>query len=246
MTSLKIGIVTQARVGSTRLPAKALLPLGSESVLGMHLRRLRATNYNVYVATTFEERSNEIIDIASAQNVMTWQGSIDDVLSRYYTCAKHFSLDVIVRVTSDCPLISPELIREGVERFVSLDNWQNSYLSNTQIRSYPRGFDFEVFSFSQLESAYLNCLELRYREHVTPYLYMQAVDNNRIAFHHKDFDISRADWRITLDTPLDYELIRRLVDDFGADNLTYSELMSVLDKEPALKEINREVEQKKI
>lgn len=246
MNSLKVGIVTQARIGSTRLPAKTLLSLGTETVLGMHLRRLRETRYDVYVATTFEDRSSELIAVANSLNVKYWQGSSDDVLSRYYTCAKHFALDVIVRVTSDCPLIAPELVREGVEQFLSLKNWKNSYLSNTQVRNYPRGMDFEVFSFSQLEKAHLNSLELRYREHVTPYLYMQSVETDKVAFRDSGFDVSRADWRITLDTTLDFELITKLVDEFGAEKLSYRELAVILDKEPQLKEINREVEQKKV
>lgn len=246
MKNINVGIITQARIGSTRLPAKTLLSLGSETVLGMHLRRLKQSGFDVYLATTFEDRSSELIAIAGEHDIPVWQGSSDDVLSRYYTCAKKYKIDVIVRVTSDCPLICPDLVHEGVEAFLALENWESSYVSNTQTRYYPRGMDFEIFSFSQLERAHLNCLDLGLREHVTPYLYLQNQDVNQVVFKSRNFDKDRSDWRITLDTQSDFLLISKLVDEFSCDQMKYHEISTILDRESQLKMINIDIEQKKI
>ncbi|MCK6595094.1 MAG: hypothetical protein L6Q33_07840 [Bacteriovoracaceae bacterium] len=248
MKDLKIGIITQARVGSSRLPGKTLLKIDSEALLAIHLKRILQTKYPVYLATTTEPDANQLIEIAEKLGVSSKIGSLDDVLSRYYLCAKENKLDIIVRVTSDCPLACSDLIVEGIETFQRQIDWENCYLSNTLERFYPRGMDFEIFSFKLLEWLHLNCLEMKYREHVTPFLYLKGKgDNiNQVSFKHVNFDIDRSDWRLCVDELQDYDLIKELFKLGVGEIKDYKALSHFLDRNQCYKKMNSLIEQKKI
>jgi spore coat polysaccharide biosynthesis protein SpsF len=237
------GIITQARYGSTRLPAKILKPLGDRTVLEHHLDRLRASGLPVYVATTVEPESSQIVEICREREVGFFKGSIDDVLDRFFQCAKHFGLDVIVRVTSDCPLIDGQVIAEALKEYRKHDG-TDVYLSNGQNRTFPRGFDFEIFSFQMLEEAHRNAIEIHEREHVTPYMYSGGISNVRIEHFMREIDSSK--YRVTLDTDKDYELIKVLFDEYDCAAKSCDEIIAILERNTQLHEMNRHVEQKKL
>ena len=245
MRDLKIGIITQARVGSSRLPGKTLLKIGEETLLEIHFKRLLESGLPVFLATTTESEAFQLIEIANKLSIPSKIGSLDDVLSRYYLCAKEFHLDVVIRVTSDCPLISSELINAGLDEYLKQENSENVYYSNTQNRFFPRGLDFEIFSFKLLEMAYLNCLEMRYREHVTPYLYSNV--SNLIKMKTMTYDgVDMSSWRICVDTKEDFKLIECLINNFKLQKMNYKELVEVLNKNDELKKINLTIQQKEI
>ena len=245
MNKPKIGIITQARVGSSRLPGKTLLKIQNESLLEIHFKRLLEAGVGVYLATTTEADAYKLIEVANKFNIPSKVGSLDDVLSRYYLCAKEHKLEVIVRVTSDCPLISGEIIKRGLDEYLAHDNFENIYYSNTQKRMFPRGLDFEIFSFKLLEEAYLECLEMRYREHVTPYLY--SKQSSKVVLMDMDYeDMGVADWRLCVDTKEDFELIEKLLKDPTIQKSDYRQLVTILKKNEDLKKINSEINQKHI
>ena len=241
----KVGIISQARVGSSRLPAKTLRTINGITLLGHHLNRLKDSNQSIYLATTYEQDAPKLIEIATGLGIDIAQGSTDDVLTRFYVCAKKYDLDVVVRVTSDCPLIDGGLIADGVRQFLSLSDWKNSYLSNTQNRYLPRGFDFEIFSFLALETAHLSALTLSEREHVTPYIYQSGKFK---VSHYSGFSDGkdRSGYRVTVDTPEDYELIRLLIENHQAEKLNVIQICEILDRNPEIRKINEAVQQKKI
>src|SRR5688572_5362146 len=155
---------------STRLPGKVLMKLGDNTVLEHHVARLKQTGFPVYIATTTNLSDDPIKDFCQQNNLGSFRGDEQNVLSRYYNCAAENKLDVVVRVTSDCPLIAPELIRNGIELYLKTND-PYLYLSNVLERSFPRGFDFEVFSFALLERAFKNATRPEDLEHVTPYIH---------------------------------------------------------------------------
>ena len=162
---MKIVAVTQARYGSTRLPAKVLKKVGDETLLDIHLQRiLKATKITtLVVATTIEEGSDEIVRVAQRNGIGCYRGSINDVLERFYFAVKDMSPDYVVRVTSDCPLIDPHVIDHVITTCISAGC---DYASNTLKPTYPDGIDTEVFRFSALERAYNEALLKSEREHV--------------------------------------------------------------------------------
>ncbi|MGK3948138.1 cytidylyltransferase domain-containing protein [Microbacterium sp. K2] len=239
----RIGIITQARMTSSRLPGKVLIPAGGRSMLDHHLDRLVTTDLPVVLATTTNAADDSLAALGHARGVEVFRGSEVDVLSRFAGAASSAGFDVVVRVTSDCPLIDPALIAEGIRRFVDLDD-PHAHVSNVLERTYPRGFDFEVFSASALADADRNATEPAEREHVTPYLYTGRSPRSSIHSITRQIDASR--YRVTLDTPEDLTVIRALIEDHGAAVLDVSEIVAVLDAHPELAAVNAHVEQKKL
>lgn len=244
MSNQRIGIITQARTTSSRLPKKVLLPINGKTILQYHVERTRESGYPVFLATTINETDNEIYALSEKLSLPCFRGSEHDVLSRFYETAKRFELEVIVRVTSDCPLIAGELIKEGVETYLKQDN-PNSYVSNCIERTYPRGFDFEIFSFKALESAYHLAKSDPEREHVTPFV-RNPEKNHGVNLVHIKNKVDASKFRITLDEEDDWTLIQTLIKDFKADKMKSNEIIDLLSKNPSLANINMGVEQKKV
>ncbi len=238
----RIGVVTQARMTSTRLPGKVLLEAGGTSMLHHHLCRLLHANLPVYVATTRNAADDRVVEVSQGIGVEAFRGSEGDVLARYVGAVEKFGLDVVVRVTSDCPLIDGNLVRLGINTFVELRE-PRLYVSNVLKRTYPRGFDFEVFSADALLEAHKYAQLPAEREHVTPYLYAGRTNVfTRDIVRPKD--ASR--FRVTLDTPDDLELIRRLIEDYSAADLDAEGIIAILEDRPELSAINAHVDQKKL
>ncbi len=244
MSKLKVGIISQARIGSSRLPGKTLLEIGDKTLLELHLEKLLKSNYPVFLATTNENGSEKLVQIAEKLEIKSKIGSTDDVLSRFYITAKEYDLDVIVRVTSDCPFISGSILNEAIGNFLNFSDWNQIYYTNTIERKFPRGFDFEIFSMDLLRMAHLNCIQLSHREHVTPYLYSKSDPSITIKnFQYKDYGIS--DWRLCVDTAEDFELIKKLISD-NIYNDSYAQFANNLLTRNNLKFINSSVIQKEL
>ncbi|WP_091231832.1 cytidylyltransferase domain-containing protein [Microbacterium sp. 3J1] len=239
----RIGIITQARMTSTRLPGKVLLPAGGRSLLDHHIDRLLRTGLPVVVATTTNTTDDPIESLARSRGVEVFRGSEADVLSRFAGAATESDLDAVVRVTSDCPLIDPALIDEGVRRYTDLDD-PTAYVSNVIERTYPRGFDFEVFSTAALLDADARSSDPTEREHVTPYLYRNRSGRTRLhaVLHASD----ASHYRLTVDTADDLVVVRELIEKHDAAALGAADIIAILDEHPALASINAHVEQKKL
>jgi len=141
---MKIAVIIQARTSSTRLPLKKSKRLNE-----------------IIIATTEEKEDNEIIDITKKEDVKYFRGSKENVLSRYYFAAKENNIDIIIRITSDCVDITDLTIDDHINKMAD-------YTSNSLTRTYPHGFDVEVFNFDALEKAYKNATKDYEKEHVTP------------------------------------------------------------------------------
>ena len=192
---MKIGAIIQARMGSTRLPEKVMKNLQGKTVLEHVIERVKQSKLidEIIIATTTHERDAVIEAEALRCGVKSFRGSEDDVLSRYYYAAKENNIDVVVRITSDCPLIDPEII-DNIVIFYENNNYDivTNAGSDVANRTYPRGLDVEIFSFDILENAYNNASEKYQREHVTPYIY--EVTQNR--FYYKKKIIARQEREI--------------------------------------------------
>ncbi len=238
-----VGIISQARMTSSRLPGKILMQIGNKTLLKFHTDRLKLSNLPLYIATTENESDNSIIEFCKNEKIYFYRGAEDNVLSRYYECAKKFELDIIIRVTSDCPLIDGELISKAVFDYINIGDIR-LYSSNCIQRTFPRGFDFEIFSFSLLEEAYKNASSVSEIEHVTPYI--NKNKSGKVNFRHiKNID-DKSDIRITVDTLDDFNLIRNLIEVHGAASRGYKEIIEIFDKFPDLKKFNSHIDQKYI
>ena len=222
---LKTILITQARTGSTRLPGKVLKQINGKSLLEIHLERLKKCSKisEIIVATTINEEDAIIYDKALEWGFSSFTGSETDVLDRFYQSVKDKNPDWIVRVTSDCPLIDPELVDEIVT-FVQENNCD--YGSNGLIENYPDGQDVEVFKFSALKIAWKNALLKSEREHVTPYIRNNSDFNNGNLFKAINFpcDSDFSKIRMTVDEQRDLDLVEILIYQLGKEKtwLTYT------------------------
>lgn len=237
----RVGIITQARTTSTRLPGKVLIEVGGRSLLDHHLDRLATSGLAVFVATTVETTDDAIAELARRRGLDCHRGSEQDVLARFHECAAAHHLDVVVRVTSDCPLIDGRVIAEAVETFLREDD-PSLYLSNVVHRTFPRGFDFEIFGAPLLADAHHHAIAPDEREHVTPYLRAGAPD--RVRMQDWTWPEDKSAYRVTLDTVEDLRLIERLIEDHQAHELDCAGVIGLLDRHPELVDLNRNVVQK--
>jgi spore coat polysaccharide biosynthesis protein SpsF len=236
----RVVAIIQARMGSTRLPGKVLKDIHGQPMLWHVVERTRSAQAldEVVVATTIEPADDVIVTFCREHGVNSFRGSEQDVLDRYYQAADEYDAGAVVRITSDCPLIDPEVVDKTVRAFL-LE--QPDFASNCVDRTYPRGLDNEVMTFGALELAWREARQKYQRAHVTPYMY-ENPGQFRILSVTGDEDYSAYRW--TVDTPEDLEFVRAIYARTGGREFLLSEILSLLEHEPELAEINRSVAQK--
>jgi spore coat polysaccharide biosynthesis protein SpsF len=214
--NLRIVAVTQARVGSTRFPKKVMKEIADTTLLGLHLERISKSKLvdEVIVATTNEDGVESIIGIANAQNIKVYQGSTEDVLDRFYLAVKDINPDYVVRITSDCPLLDPELIDLVIHETISKGA---DYGANIFEEEFPDGQDIEVFRFSALKKAWNEATLKSDREHVTPFIRNNTdIKGGELFKGHSVKAFNNYNHiRMTVDEPQDLDCIKMLVDKLG-------------------------------
>ena len=233
-------IISQARYASTRLPGKVLLTIRNKPLLWYLLKRLELvkTPNQIIIATSTSDSNKPLLDYLREQKINYYAGDENDVLDRFYRTVKHYSGEIIVRITADCPLIDSTLIDRGLDIFLN-DNLD--YLSNVHPPTFPDGYDIEIFTFKALETSWKNAKLNSEREHVTPFIY-----NNPKIFSIENFqndkDISNI--RLTVDTKKDFILISKIIENFH-DRWTKFDLKDVIafiNQNPHLLKINAQYE----
>ncbi len=228
----------QARMGSSRLPGKVLLPLCGETVLRQVVSRVSAAKSvdEAIVVTTIEKGDLPIVKACADMGIRVFCGSEEDVLDRYYQISRLLKPKSIIRITADCPLMDPEIIDKVVMRH---QDCNSDYTSNAITETFPDGLDVEVVDYQALEKAWNLSKQLSEREHVTlfirnhPELFkIESVDN---------FE-NTGNYRWTLDEQRDYEFIMKVYEyfypvvDFG-----YKDIFKLLKKDPELEKINQNI-----
>lgn len=245
---MKVVCLVQARVGSTRLPGKILKEICGKTILHHEIDRLKKCKEidEIVIATTDKEDDDKIVNEAKKLSVKYFRGSENDVLSRFYYAAKENNADIIVRVTSDCPCIDFEILDKMLIYFKEkYKEKQVDYLSNTIKRTYPRGYDIEIFTFSALEKSYINAEKEYEREHVTPYIYDKTNNFLKLSFENKD---DYSEYRVTLDTIEDFIVIKNIFENLYYKNPYFklNDVVQYLNNNLHIVDINKHIEQKKL
>ncbi len=239
---MKCLIIIQARMQSVRLPGKIFKKVLGKELLRHQLERLEPLRKDseIVIATTINPADDLVAEFAKQNAVPFFRGSETDVLRRYYETAIKFKADIIVRLTSDCPLIDPQVVKNVIEVF---KNGNFDYVSNTLERTFPRGMDTEVFTLSALATANNKARKPSEREHVTSFIY-----NNPETFKLANFAATTdsSQYRLTVDTPEDFLLIEKILLKLThkKSKFTLEDILDLLVEHPELAKINQNVEQK--
>ncbi|WP_311172595.1 glycosyltransferase family protein [Halobellus ordinarius] len=239
--------IIQARMGSTRLPEKVLMDIGEEPMLWhVHERASHASLLDgVVVATSTEPADDEVASFCAERGIPCIRGSEADVLDRYYQTAVEMDADTVVRLTADCPFLSPAVV-DRVVREYEASNCE--YVSNTFEYTHPDGLDVEVFDIETLETAWEEATEPDEREHVTPYIRKSdafgsknvenVLDMSAYEFVEEDTIL-----RWTVDYPDDMEFIRTVYDRLTGDShwvFDQQSVLELLERAPELRDINED------
>ena len=228
-------VIVQARVGSTRLPGKILKPLGRHTVLEEMLRRCRAIRgADVVVCAIPDSPDDDIIaPIVERAHCVLTRGSGPDVLARYAGAARLVNADIVMRVTSDCPLIDPDLCADVLALRASD---RADYACNNMPPSFPHGLDCEAFTTQSLLAADANARQPDEREHVTPWL--RKNDKLKRA-NLMGPDPQSASQRWTLDYEDDYRFLAGLFDLLPRDEIpSWQQTMQIVSTHPRLSDLN--------
>ena len=229
MPTRQIIAIVQARMGSTHLPRKVMLPIGTNiPMIEILLSRLSHSKEidQVIVATSTDHRNKPLVEHVKGLGFDVFQGSERDVLQRYYQAASSYSPDAIVRITGDCPLVDPEVVDLVVKQYKSTGA---DYVSNVIPQTYPDGLDVEVFSMKSLIAACEQAETSFQREHVTPYIRDSGNFKVSNVAYVEDYSIER--W--TVDEPEDYEVVKLIFEYFSPEiHFSWKDVIELKDSEP--------------
>ena len=226
-------------MGSTRLPGKVLMLLDKKhTTLDYIINQLKHSKLlgKIIIATTNLEEDNVIVDFAKKNKIECFRGETDDVLDRYYNCAEKFSLDTIVRITSDEPFIDPTIVDQIINNFQKIGC---DYASNNLIRTFPAGLDVEVFSKQVLERTWREAKLSSEREHVTPFM-----KKNKDIF--KQFNLKSSQHipisRLTLDRKEDLKILKAVASKILGRPILFRDIFELFEREPNLLELRNDID----
>ena len=233
---MKIVAIIQARMSSKRLPGKVLLPLCGYPVIEHVVRRVKECKKinTIVVATSKSKADWPIVNWCKKNKINFFQGSLNDVLDRYYKASILFKADIIVRVTGDCPVIDPKILDEVIIRFK-----KKNYDFYSLGGNFPDGLDCQVFTFKALKKSSIEAKLKSDREHVGTYIENTNRNSFKIGAYKKFKKLSHHRW--TIDEPRDYKFLKKIFDKLFKnfnENFYTKEILKLLKKEPKLLKIN--------
>ena len=232
--------IIQARMGSSRLPGKIMLKTCGKTFLEHVIDRViqSKTLDKVVVATSLNKNDDVIEDLCRKKNILYFRGSENDVLSRYKMAADKTHADVIIRLTSDTPLLHSTVIDKVVQTYINNDY---DYVSNCfpLPRTYPDGVNVEVFSKKILDEMYNNAKKPSEREHVTLFMVFKP---EIYKIYRVDYDRDISKYRFNLDYESDYKLLKIIFEKlyFKNSNFTMEDVIKLLEENPSIFQINAE------
>jgi len=240
---MKVVATIEARMTSSRLPGKVLMPVLGKTMLQHLVTRLRAVpSIDVIVlATTSNPADDQLEVFANREGVACFRGSENDVMQRVIDAAGSVGAEIVVEITGDCPIIDPEIIEQTIRMFKAHDA---AYVSNAQVRSYPDGMDVQVFHLDTLKRSATMTTERLDREHVTlhirnhPELFTQVHLVAPPEIHWPELGL-------TLDEHADYELLKRIIEHFeGKPLFSCLDAVRLVRDKPEWLAINQAVQRK--
>ena len=237
----KVVIVVQARMSSSRLPGKVLLPILGKSLLYRMIERLQMIRHEatIVIATSDSEQDDIIQTEAENIGVPCFRGSLTNCLDRHYQAGKQYNADVVIKIPSDCPLIDPRIVDEVLDYYFAHPG-EYDFVNNLHPATFPDGNDVEIMTMACIEKAWREASRPLELEHTTPYIW-ENPDKFRIAnitwSAGKDYSMSH---RFTIDYPEDYQFIKRVYEELYPQkpNFSCDDILALLEAKPEIYQIN--------
>jgi spore coat polysaccharide biosynthesis protein SpsF len=236
-----IVIVVQARMSSTRLPGKVILPVLGKSLLYRMVERLQMISHEaqVVIATSEDETDDIIAKEAEEIGVACYRGSMNNLLGRHYQAAKQFNANIVLKIPSDCPLIDPRIIDDVLDFYFASPGGYN-YVSNLHPATFPDGNDVEIMTIGCLEKAWKEAQRPLELEHTTPYIWENPEKfsiGNVLWGTGLDYSMSH---RFTIDYEADYQFIKRVFEELYPKRPDFScyDILALLDNNPEIYQLN--------
>jgi spore coat polysaccharide biosynthesis protein SpsF len=234
--TVRVAVIAQARMGSSRLPGKVLRAVGGRTVLAHVLSRAQMIEAadTVCCATSTDAADDAIAEEAAGIGVEVFRGSLDDVLDRYARAAAWLEAGVVMRVTCDCPLLDPAVCADVIRL---RETEQVDYAANNFLPTWPHGLDCEVFTRAALQRAEANALAPYEREHVTPWI-RNSPELSKANLDGPGGKVASMRW--TLDYPEDLQFLEVLSRHCDLSTTTrWQDIAAVIDRNPGILAINR-------
>ena len=224
--------ILQARMGSTRLPGKVLMPVLGKPMLALQIERIKRAKKvdKIILATSTENDDQAIVNLAKNLGVEYYQGSLENVLERFYQAAVPYQPNHVVRLTGDCPLSDPELIDAAITCHL---NNNFDYTSNTLQPTFPDGLDVEVMTWQALSDAYHEARLPSEKEHVTPFIHQKPL-RYQLGYFQNATDVSQLRW--TVDEEKDFELVKNIYEALYTKNpaFRWQDALTFIQNNPEL------------
>ncbi len=234
--------IIQARLGSTRLPSKVLKKIENKTLLELYINRLKPSKLinKVVIATTVNIEDDAIEQLAEEINIECFRGSENDLLDRYYQCAKKYNGDIVVRVTPDDPFVDYEVVDRAIQIYLDGDY---DFVINHFEPTFPEGLDVEVYSINALKESWEKAKLLSEREHVFPYI---QNNQNQFKIHNfkQDKDYSHLRW--TIDHQCDFDMTKEIYSHLYKTKQIFlqNDILELLEKHPEIAKMNSHIKRK--
>ncbi|MEW6196561.1 MAG: glycosyltransferase family protein [Bacteroidota bacterium] len=242
MSNPKIITVVQARLSSTRLPGKVLLPILGKPLLVRMIERVQNAKLigQLVVATSSNPDDDAIEKICIQEKINCYRGHLTDLLDRHYQAAKKYNADAVVKIPSDCPLIDPTIIDKVLKYYIDNSD-KYDYVSNLHPATYSDGNDIEIMSMAAIEKAWKEATRNFEREHTTPYIW-ENPNHFRIGniIWEDGLDLSVTQ-RWTIDFEEDYQFIKSVYEELYPSNPKFGiyDILNLLKEKPEIYKINK-------
>jgi spore coat polysaccharide biosynthesis protein SpsF len=235
-----IHVIIQSRMGSTRLPGKVMKKiLNKEIVLWCYDRCKKSNVDNVFVVTSVNKENDQLEDLLKSKNIPVFRGSENDLLDRFYQCCLNNNIiddnEIIIRVTSDCPFIDPNIINDMIQFYKNND--YDYIINHNDYGITPEGSCTEVFNFKTLKYLWNNNKDTAFREHVTGCLnktkqYNGIINCGQYVYLPEGVDKVKMKYvKISVDRLEDYEKSVQIAEHFNNYDFTYRDVLLYLQNE---------------